>query len=166
MRRTITLVLAAALFGILAAVVVAQVGQDAPAGAPTATTDTTETTETTDTTVRETTPQRTTEDISGPCDEAEHANDPRCAGVAAGNRFDDDRDVDDHGHHGHRGGDDHSGPRHGGGNSGPGSVEGGDDGVEDDSGNSGPGGGDWEDDSGGDDSGGDDSGGHGGSGSG
>jgi hypothetical protein len=32
----------------------------------------------------------TGEDVSGPCDEAEHANDPRCTGVA-GARRDDDR---------------------------------------------------------------------------
>ena len=45
-------------------------------------------------------------DISGPCDEAEHANDPRCTGGAAT----DDRD-DDRGGHGDedRGGDDSSG---------------------------------------------------------
>jgi len=67
-------------------------------------------------------------DISGPCDEAEHANDPRCTGGAV--RADDD--ADDHGRgrgHDDRGEDDHddrghddrdddsSGP---GGNSGPG----------------------------------------------
>ena len=41
------------------------------------------------------------EDVSGPCDEAEHADDPRCAGgVATGG--DDDGDDD----HGERGGDD------------------------------------------------------------
>ena len=28
-------------------------------------------------------------DISGPCDEAEHANDPRCTGVGADDRDDD-----------------------------------------------------------------------------
>ena len=32
------------------------------------------------------------EDISGPCDEAEHANDPRCTGAVAD---DDDRGDDD-----------------------------------------------------------------------
>ena len=53
------------------------------------------------------------EDISGPCDEAEHANDPRCTGAAAGSG------TDDSGHHsgnddsGHHGGGDDSG-RHGG----------------------------------------------------
>ena len=35
----------------------------------------------------------TAEDISGPCDEAEHANDPRCKGGAATAR------ADDHGRH-------------------------------------------------------------------
>ncbi|HLM32195.1 MAG TPA: hypothetical protein VK326_11105 [Solirubrobacterales bacterium] len=34
----------------------------------------------------------TAEDVSGPCDEAEHASDPRCAGDAAG--IDDDRGRD------------------------------------------------------------------------
>ncbi|MEA2453215.1 MAG: hypothetical protein QOG04_1925, partial [Actinomycetota bacterium] len=43
------------------------------------------------------------EDISGPCDEAEHANDPRCAGVTADPSpsprasVDDDDDRDDDG---------------------------------------------------------------------
>jgi hypothetical protein len=41
---------------------------------------------------------RTTEDISGPCDEAEHANDPRCAGAARGRE--DDRGAGDRGRHG------------------------------------------------------------------
>jgi hypothetical protein len=85
MRRALTLTLAVALFGILAAVVVAQVGQDpaAPAGTTTAGTTTEDRTTTTETTedrgvrVEDDNPA----DISGPCDEAEHANDPRCAGV-------------------------------------------------------------------------------------
>ena len=51
----------------------------------------------------------TVEDISGPCDEAEHANDPLCAGAAApGTSVDDNPSsndgADDNGHHG--GGDD------------------------------------------------------------
>ena len=65
------------------------------------------------------------EDISGPCDEAEHANDPRCTGVAP-QAGDDDRadDGDRHGRnrgHGdddndHDRGDDHGGNSgHGGG---------------------------------------------------
>ena len=86
MRRTLTLILGVALFGILAAVVVASQGADDPAG-----------------TARRPPPRRRTApprsrttpparasdddapaqngvDISGPCDEAEHANDPRCGG--------------------------------------------------------------------------------------
>lgn len=42
------------------------------------------------------------EDISGPCDEAEHANDPQCTGAQVDDR-NDDRDVD------HSGNDDSSG---------------------------------------------------------
>lgn len=67
-------------------------------------------------------------DISGPCDEAEHANDPRCTGGAPigssgpGPGRDDDRGGDD------RSGSDNSGP--GSESSGPGS--GGDDGHGDD----------------------------------
>jgi len=63
------------------------------------------------------------EDISGPCDEAEHANDPRCTGAAPGavDRGHDDG-IDDNSHHrqnrGHGGDDGSSG--HGGGNSGHG----------------------------------------------
>ena len=34
---------------------------------------------------------RTAEDVSGPCDEAEHRNDPRCNGAARAERRDDDR---------------------------------------------------------------------------
>ena len=57
------------------------------------------------------------EDVRGPCDEAEHANDPRCVGTATTPRVDDngvdDRRGDDGGHHrrGHDDGtDDNSGP--------------------------------------------------------
>ena len=88
----------------------------------------------------------TGEDISGPCDEAEHANEPRCTGVGAAqaNRGDDNRH------------DDRSGP-----NRGPGR---GDDNDDDD--NSGPGNAHDDDDSSGDDDSLDDSGdddsGHGG----
>ena len=74
-------------------------------------------------------------DISGPCDEAEHANDPRCTGVTP--RFEDD-DV-----RGHDRGDDHGGDRED--HSGPGNGD--DDAREHD--NSAPG-------SGGDDADGDD----------
>jgi hypothetical protein len=56
------------------------------------------------------------EDISGPCDEAEHANDPRCTG-AAGARADDDGDRaeggDDHGRRHGRGDDDNGGDENG-----------------------------------------------------
>jgi hypothetical protein len=90
MRRALTLILGVALFGILTAVVVASQGADDPVG----TTDTvTETVERT--TTVEDNPNRVRdddaqgEDISGPCDEAEHANDPRCAGQAPGARDDD-----------------------------------------------------------------------------
>ena len=55
------------------------------------------------------------EDISGPCDEAEHANDPRCTGVPAAPRIDDDNVADDRGHDDNRGPDDNSGPGGGGG---------------------------------------------------
>ena len=39
-------------------------------------------TTTAETTGTTTTAASTVEDVSGPCDEAEHANDPRCTGVA------------------------------------------------------------------------------------
>jgi hypothetical protein len=84
MRRTLTLILGVALFGILAAVVVASQGADDPAGTTDTVTDTVERT-----TTVEDNPNRVRdddnaqgEDISGPCDEAEHANDPRCNGQA------------------------------------------------------------------------------------
>jgi hypothetical protein len=51
------------------------------------------------------------EDLRGPCDEAEHANDPRCTGAAT--TRDDDRGLDDRGEdrHGDRSG--HDGPGRG-----------------------------------------------------
>jgi hypothetical protein len=68
------------------------------------------------------------DDVSGPCDEPEHANDPRCTGAPAAGT--DDNRTDD------RGGDDGStGP---GPNSGPSDSSGRDGGGDD---NSGPGGG-------------------------
>jgi hypothetical protein len=76
----------------------------------TSTSDTTGTTETTGTvTTTATTATGTVEDISGPCDEAEHANDPRCTGPAV--TADDDNSGhgggdDDHDNSGHGGGDD------------------------------------------------------------
>jgi len=70
------------------------------------------------------------EDLSGPCDEAEHANDPRCTGAAtapaAGDDVADDR------------GDDNSGS--GSSNSGPSERSGHGGGGDDDSGHSGHGG--------------------------
>ena len=90
MRRALTLILGVALFGILTAVVVASQGADEPVGATDTVTDTVERT-----TTVEDNPNRVRdddaqgEDISGPCDEAEHANDPRCAGQAPGARDDD-----------------------------------------------------------------------------
>jgi len=67
------------------------------------------------------------EDLRGPCDEAEHANDPRCTGASAGTdtRGADDG-VNDNGHHaqnsghGAERGDDNGSSGHGGGNSGHG----------------------------------------------
>jgi uncharacterized membrane protein YgcG len=142
MRRTLTLILGVALFGILAAVVVASQGADDPVG----TTNTSTTTGTVErTTTVEDNPNRVRDDdgaargidISGPCDEAEHANDPRCTGQSTAPQGDDNPGVDD-GNHGQV---DNSGP--GSSNSGPG---GGDDdnGFDDHGGggdNSGPGGG-------------------------
>jgi hypothetical protein len=84
MKKALTLTLAVGLFGILAAVVVADVGQDPPAGSTTPATATTEgrttTTEAEDR--RDVRDDDAPGDISGPCDETEHANDPRCDGVA------------------------------------------------------------------------------------
>jgi hypothetical protein len=64
------------------------------------------------------------EDVSGPCDEAEHANDPRCTGAApqAGEDANDDAN-DDHSANrgpGNGGGEDNSGHQ---GNSGPGGED-------------------------------------------
>jgi CGNR zinc finger len=83
MRKLITLTLAVLLVGLFAAVVFAAV--EAGDDSTSSTVGTTETTETTDTTETTTTPDRAEDrrapqpgvDISGPCDEAEHANDPR-----------------------------------------------------------------------------------------
>ena len=85
------------------------------------------------------------EDISGPCDEAEHANDPECTGVPTPPGDDDDDRVDN------------SGP--GSLNSGPGNAEDDDGEIED---HSGPGHGGCEDDSSGPGGGDDDSSGPGG----
>ena len=83
---------------------------------------------TTTSTAGTTTGEEPGEDISGPCDEAEHANDPRCTGVAP-QAGDDDRadDGDRHGRNRGHGddddndrGDDHGGNSGSGGNSGHG----------------------------------------------
>ena len=63
--------------------------------------------------------------VRGPCDEAEHANDPRCTGAAGADDRGADDGVDDNGHHGQNsghGGDDGS-SGHGGSNSGHGGGE-------------------------------------------
>jgi hypothetical protein len=146
MRRTLTLILGVALFGILAAVVVASQGADDPASTETVT-DTVERTTTVEDNPRR---ERADDDaqngvdISGPCDEAEHANDPRCGGQPTTTP-----QVDDH-----PGADDdrvdNSGP--GSENSGPGSVNSGrDDDADDDHGSEDRSGHGGRDDSGGDD---------------
>jgi hypothetical protein len=53
--------------------------------------------------------QNEAEDLRGPCDEAEHANDPRCTGVAVAPGADDDV-ADDRGDDGNRGPGATSGP--------------------------------------------------------
>ena len=67
-----------------------------------ATTGTTTGTTTVGTTTGTTTGEN--DDVSGPCDEAEHANDPRCTGAAVADDHRDDRGGD------HRGRDGSSGP--------------------------------------------------------
>jgi hypothetical protein len=85
------------------------------------------------TTTDATTSTEAAEDISGPCDEAEHANDPRCTGVAPQGRDDDDADDVDHGdrNRGPGGGDDDHGDDQGE-NSGPGGGNSGHGGGDDD----------------------------------
>jgi hypothetical protein len=120
LRKLLTLTLAVVLAGLFAAVVYAAVesGDGSPTSGTigttdlTGTTDTTDTTDTTETTTTDTTTTETTTtpqggvDISGPCDEPEHFNDPRCTGAP---------DFDDHG-----------------GNSGPGGGDDWDDDFDDD----------------------------------
>ena len=71
------------------------------------------------------------EDLSGPCDEVEHANDPRCTGAATARAAGDDGIADDRG-------DDNSGS--GSSNSGPSERSGPGRGADDDSGHGGHGG--------------------------
>ncbi len=65
-------------------------------------------------------------DVSGPCDEAEHANDPRCTGGVQANADDDrrgrggDDNDDDHSGRGHGGGDNDDNDDRSGSNSGRG----------------------------------------------
>jgi hypothetical protein len=71
------------------------------------------------TTTTTTAPAETGEDVSGPCDEAEHANDPRCTGALTGEREDRGDDDDNRGRGDDDRGDDHrshedrSGPNRG-----------------------------------------------------
>jgi hypothetical protein len=112
MRKFWIMAATVALLGFGAAIVSAQ-------GGPSTIDDSTTTAETTTTPTTTTANERprqrrdderggavreSGEDVSGPCDEAEHANDPRCTG--AGGRVE-DRDDDDRD-------DDHSGPGRGG----------------------------------------------------
>jgi hypothetical protein len=76
----------------------------------TSTDDTTTGTTTAATTAATTTGTTTTEDISGPCDEAEHANDPRCTG---GITTDDGGGDDDRSGSGRGSDDDHDDDRSG-----------------------------------------------------
>jgi len=138
MRRTLILILGVALFGILTAVVVASQDGDDPVGAGTTTGETTERTNTTEdrttttedrTTTTEDNPDRVRTnddagvDISGPCDEAENANDPRCTGAATGDHRGGGGDDSGPGssNSGPGGGDDSGRGGGGGDNSGPGS---------------------------------------------
>src|SRR3954447_880431 len=98
MRRALTLILGCALFGIFAAVVVASQGADDPANHDT-TTGTVEqrTTTTEDNPARERRHDdaKENEDVSVPCDEAEHAGDPRCTGQPAAPNGEADGEVND-----------------------------------------------------------------------
>ena len=133
MRRALTLILGVALFGILAAVVVASQGADDPAGTTGTVTETVERTTTVEDNpnrVRDDNDAAEREDVRGPCDEAEHANDPECTDVPTVPGDDDDRvdnsgpgslnsgpgnaeddgEIEDHSGPGHGGDDDSSGP--------------------------------------------------------
>ena len=134
MRKLITLTLAVLLVGLFAAVVFAAVDPGDDSSSTVGTTETSPTTETTETTTtdddgtadrgrdrdrdrgdrREDDAPAGGVDVSGPCDEAEHANDPRCTGGTP--RVEDDQRHD---RHGGDVGDDHGDHD----NSGPGSFE-------------------------------------------
>jgi hypothetical protein len=101
--------LAAAILGTGGFAFAAGVDDSQPArtvslpGAPTTDDTTTATTTAETTTAATTTTENEVEDISGPCDEPEHANDPRCnGGVAA----DDDNSGRGRGRHDDNGNDD------------------------------------------------------------
>jgi hypothetical protein len=83
----------------------------APTNEATTAETTTAATTTAGTTTAETTTAGTTtaEDVSGPCDEPEHANDPRCTGAGG----DDDRSGPNRGRDGRGGDDDRSGSNSG-----------------------------------------------------
>src|SRR5215210_148202 len=159
MRRALTLILGVALFGILAAVVVASQGAVDPANHDATTGTVAQRTRTTAENPardrREDDGAEQNEDVSGPCDEAEHANDPRCTGQSTAPQGDDNPGDDDGGRVGN------SGP--GSQNSGPGSVNSGRDDSGHDVGDDHGGRGEVEagDDRGGEIEAGDDRGGHG-----
>jgi hypothetical protein len=112
------------VIGLSALVLLAAGGALAGGALTDSTFDDDSTTSTQGTTTNDTTTLGTTTtetgDISGPCDEAEHANDPRCTGATTVERDDDRRGRrnrgrdDDRGHGDDHGGDeDRSGPNRG-----------------------------------------------------
>jgi hypothetical protein len=113
--KTMTKLIAILAGGLLLGAGVASVqllGSSSPARAAGTTTGSTETvTVTTPASVATT---AAAVDVPGPCDEAEHATDPRCTGAGAAAADDDDRAAPDHrgGHHGRGGDDDRHGDDH------------------------------------------------------
>jgi hypothetical protein len=94
MRKLITLTLAVLMVGLFAAVVFAAVEAGDDSSSTVGTTETSPTTETTETTTTDDDAPAGGLDVSGPCDEAEHANDPRCTGVTPRLEDDDARGDD------------------------------------------------------------------------
>ena len=88
---------------------------DSSPGVATTATTTAPGTTTNDDTATSTSTLETGEDVSGPCDEAEHANDPRCTGAAPAGEREDRADTDDDKAHSNRGpgGGDHGDDDHG-----------------------------------------------------
>ena len=82
---------------------------DSSPGVTTTATTTTPGTTTNDDTTTSTSTLETGEDVSGPCDEAEHVSDPRCTGAAPADERGDREDAGDDLAHSNRGpgGDDH-----------------------------------------------------------